>query len=108
MLDGSGYGAAKTTRDREIAQVSVLSGLGWNILRVWCMDWWDNSDKEIKRILKKLKDIRDSMELCQGIQIMPYHKIGSYKYNFLDRAYVCSNIGVPTKETIENWNKLIE
>ena len=57
---------------------------------------------------KKLKDIRDSMELCQGIQIMPYHKIGSYKYNFLDRAYVCSNIGVPTKETIENWNKLIE
>ena len=28
MLDGSGYGAAKTTRDREIAQVSVLSGLG--------------------------------------------------------------------------------
>ena len=62
MLDGSGYGAAKTTRDREIAQISVLSGLGWNILRVWCMDWWDNSDKEIKRILKKLKDIRSGQE----------------------------------------------
>ena len=62
MLDGSGYGAAKTTRDREIAQVSVLSGLGWSILRVWCMDWWDNSDKEIKRILKKLKDIRSGKE----------------------------------------------
>ena len=62
MLDGSGYGAAKTTRDREIAQISVLSGLGWNILRVWCMDWWDNSDKELKRILKKLKDIRSGKE----------------------------------------------
>ena len=62
MLDGSGYGSAKTTRDREIAQISVLSGLGWNILRVWCMDWWDNSDKEIKRILKKLKDIRSGKE----------------------------------------------
>lgn len=62
MLDGSSYGAAKTTRDREIAQISVLSGLGWNILRVWCMDWWDNSDKELKRILKKLKDIRSGKE----------------------------------------------
>ena len=62
MLDGSSYGAAKTTRDREIAQISVLSGLGWNILRVWCMDWWDNSDKELNRILKKLKDIRSGKE----------------------------------------------
>ena len=26
------------------------------------MDWWDNSDKELKRILKKLKDIRSGKE----------------------------------------------
>ena len=38
LLDGNGYGTAKTTRDREIAQISVLNGLGWKILRVWCMD----------------------------------------------------------------------
>lgn len=58
LLDGAGYGAAKTTRDREITQISVLNGLGWNILRVWSMDWWDNSDKEWKRILDKLADIQ--------------------------------------------------
>lgn len=58
MLDGPGYGAARTTRDREIAQIGVLQGLGWNILRVWSMDWWDNAEKEIRRILKTLEEVR--------------------------------------------------
>ena len=58
LLDGSGYGTAKTTRDRELAQISVLNGLGWNILRVWSMDWWDNSRKELERILSELERIR--------------------------------------------------
>ena len=62
MLDGSTYGAAKTTRDREIAQISVLNGLGWSILRVWCMDWWDNSGKELKRIFCKLQDIQNGVK----------------------------------------------
>ncbi len=57
MLDGPAYAAAKTTRDREIAQIGVLNGLGWNILRVWCMDWWDNSEKELNRILTHLRDL---------------------------------------------------
>ncbi len=59
MLDGNSYGAAKTTRDREIAQKTVLSGLGWSILRVWLMDWWDNSSKEMNRILTFLRDGND-------------------------------------------------
>ena len=58
LLDGYSYGNAKTTRDREIAQSGVLKGLGWRVLRVWTMDWWDNRDKELKRILKKIKEIR--------------------------------------------------
>ena len=56
LLDGPAYGAAKTTRDRELAQISVLKGLGWNILRVWTMDWWDNREKELARILAALKE----------------------------------------------------
>ncbi|MBD5101353.1 MAG: DUF3320 domain-containing protein [Subdoligranulum sp.] len=62
LLDGSAYGAAKTTRDREIAQISVLSGLGWRILRVWCIDWWDNSEKELKRIFDTLQDIQNGVK----------------------------------------------
>jgi very-short-patch-repair endonuclease len=57
LLDGPSYGAAKTTRDRELAQIGVLQGLGWNILRIWTMDWWDNRDKELGRILKALNEL---------------------------------------------------
>ena len=56
LLDGDAYGAAKTTRDREIAQISVLEGLGWRIHRVWTMDWWDNARAELDRILETLQN----------------------------------------------------
>ena len=58
LLDGESYGAARTTRDREIAQIGVLNGLGWQLLRVWSMDWWDNSRKEAERILEVLAALR--------------------------------------------------
>ena len=52
---------------------------------------------------KSLKTICESMTFCQGIQIMPYHRIGSYKYELLDRKYICNDISEPTKEMIETW-----
>ena len=59
LLDGESYDTAKTTRDREIAQINVLNNLGWKILRVWTMDWWDNRNKELKKILSFVKDCEE-------------------------------------------------
>lgn len=53
-----------------------------------------------------LKAIRESMEFCQDIQIMPYHRIGSYKYALLGRDYSCGGISEPSKEMIEAWKSL--
>ncbi len=58
LLDGSSYYALKTVRDREVGQVSVLRGLGWRILRIWTIDWWDKKEKEVKRILTELEKIK--------------------------------------------------
>ena len=63
------------------------------------------NDRELH--FKALKELRDSMEFCQGVQIMPYHKIGSYKYVLLDRDYNCDSIPEPSKEIIETWKSLI-
>lgn len=60
LLDGPCYGEAKTTRDRELAQIQVLEGLGWAIYRVWTLDWWEKSDAEIERILAKLEELKNS------------------------------------------------
>lgn len=56
---------------------------------------------------KALRKLQDSMEYCQSIQIMPYHRIGSYKYELLNKEYRCNEISEPTKEMVETWNKLI-
>ena len=62
LLDGEGYGSARTTRDRELAQIGVLNGLGWQILRVWSMDWWDDRDKELARIDQAITELLNSRQ----------------------------------------------
>ena len=58
LLDGGSYAAAKTTRDRELAQQSVLEGLGWRLTRLWSMDWWDNRERELARLLGMIEKAR--------------------------------------------------
>lgn len=58
--------------------------------------------------LRALTAIRENMKSCHGIQIMPYHRIGEYKYGASGRDYACNGISVPTKEMIDMWKKWIE
>lgn len=50
LCDGSQLRNLKTTRDRFCLQEEVLRGLGWELHRVWCSDWWDDPDREIELI----------------------------------------------------------
>lgn len=50
LLDGRSYRMAGTTRDREIAQPKLLEGLGWNITRVWAIDWWEDPDAVVDAV----------------------------------------------------------
>lgn len=42
VLDGPGYAAAHTARDRDVLRGSVMQMLGWRLLRLWVLDWWRN------------------------------------------------------------------
>ncbi len=57
LLDGKRYKNAGTTRDREIGRTSVLENLGWQLLRVWTMDFWDNKEEIIMKVMKKLDQL---------------------------------------------------
>lgn len=59
MLDGESYRQSPNTRDREVAQISVLSGLGWDLHRIWTMDWWDNRDKELLKLMRLLDEKKE-------------------------------------------------
>ncbi len=50
LIDGPNYKSAENTRDREVAQTSILNHLGWNIFRLWSLDWWNDKAKVIKQI----------------------------------------------------------
>ncbi len=67
LLDGDGYRQTKNTRDREVAQIGVLKHLGWNLRRVWTIDWWDNRDKEINKLLSRLDELKAESEAKQAI-----------------------------------------
>ena len=50
LIDGKSYKTADTTRDREIAQISILEGLGWKVTRVWSMDWLEDPEKTLEKV----------------------------------------------------------
>ena len=50
ICDGKNYRRTKTVRDRDIVQNNVLKALGWNICRIWTMDWWEKPDEVIASI----------------------------------------------------------
>ena len=57
LLDGENYMAAATARDRNLGQPSVLKGLGWNLHRVWTLDWLDTPEREFAKIEDAIKRI---------------------------------------------------
>jgi hypothetical protein len=63
LCDGKTYQAAKTSSDREIIQPGVLKGLGWNIMKVWSVEWWEDSNKVTQEILAAIHKAE------QGIKI---------------------------------------
>ncbi len=66
LLDGDSYKASlDSTKDRELSQESVLRGLGWDIYRVWTMDWWANRQSVLNGILNHIQS-RIAEEKARG------------------------------------------
>ncbi|QIY84001.1 DUF3320 domain-containing protein [Chryseobacterium sp. NEB161] len=62
VVDGHYYYNARTTNDREMVMPSVLKALGWNIHRVWTIDWYENSEKIVDTIIEKVKQLQTRSE----------------------------------------------
>ncbi len=56
--DGARYHSSKSARDRDRLREEVLQGLGWDIVRVWSTDWFDNTSVQTERLIKKLEELR--------------------------------------------------
>lgn len=65
LCDGRTYHAAKTPGDREIVQPGVLKSLGWNVIKVWSAEWWEDPDSVLRYILDHVDRAQ------QGLSIEP-------------------------------------
>ncbi|MBR5876106.1 MAG: DUF4011 domain-containing protein [Akkermansia sp.] len=54
-IDGESYAAANTARDRDVLRNSVLTSLGWRMLRVWALDWWQDRERALQNLHAALK-----------------------------------------------------
>ncbi len=57
--------------------------------------------------LEALKQLGSRYDSCRGIQIMPYHGTGEYKYGHLNREYALAGTTSPSKDTVELWRSYI-
>lgn len=57
LCDGDNFFKAKTEREREIGQPSFLHHLGWNLLRVWALDWYIDRNEVVDKIESTIKSL---------------------------------------------------
>ena len=55
-----------------------------------------------------LKKLRNSLTNCLGLEILPYHEIGVYKYETLNREYLCHGVKTPDDKTVDKWRDLVK
>ncbi len=64
LVDGKNYYNTQTTNDRELLIPSVLESLGWNIYRIWTLDWVKNKEKIVKEIKEHIETILSAPVEC--------------------------------------------
>ena len=62
LLDGPVYAQSGTTTSREVSQISMLKGFGWNIVRIWSLEWWENPDKVFEKLVSIIEDSKKEEE----------------------------------------------
>lgn len=55
--DGATYHSAATARDRDKVRGAILSGLGWNLVRLWSTEWWVDKEGALQKLHIALNDI---------------------------------------------------
>lgn len=54
--DGASYHSSRSARDRDRLRQEILENLGWTIVRVWSTDWFNDSQRELYKLLEQIRD----------------------------------------------------
>lgn len=62
LIDGKNYYNAQTAIDRNLIQPEVLKNLGWKIERIWSVDWYEDSERLIQKIINKIEKMMEEVK----------------------------------------------
>jgi superfamily I DNA and/or RNA helicase len=85
--DGALYYSSRSARDRDHLRQHALEQLGWNLHRIWSVDWVRNSDWEINRIVQRIEWLKRGPKKVGGdsSQITAYYqRLRSVRQTFAD------------------------
>lgn len=79
LVDGETYYEIETTQDRELLAPSVLKALGWNVFRIWTLDWIKNKDEILKQIQEAITENLSKKPVAQknGISSQVLEDVGN-------------------------------
>lgn len=63
-----------------------------------------NQDKYLKLLGERFKDF----ENIERLEILPYHNLGIYKYEALDRQYKLGHVQLPDKKEVDKAKKMMQ
>ena len=59
------------------------------------------------RYLKKLSEFIDTLDNVEKVEVLPYHTLGAYKWKELGMEYPLEKVEPPTKDRVENANRIL-
>lgn len=62
--DGKTYHSLRSARDRDRLREEILKRHGWELIRIWSTDWFNNPRKEIQKLLAKLTELQQKNIVC--------------------------------------------
>lgn len=74
------------------------------LLRAPIIPGWNDREEHLQNI----RELANTLQYCQGVEVMPYHAMGAYKYDCLGRTYRCADVSEPDKETVAHWRQIAE
>ena len=103
VCDNDNPSKSKTVRDREIIQPDILNALGWNTLKVWSVDWFNDSNKVISNILDKISTVNQQpTQNTQSVDVQEDIKLEESNSSLLQQSnYVCQPVEYQSAELKE-------
>lgn len=75
--DGAAFHSSKSARDRDRLRESMLNGLGWDLVRIWSTDWYDDPDLETEKVGKRLEELRRRPPPSTGPSYRALHAVAA-------------------------------